>query len=206
MTRDFRAPICAALALVLATGAAPAWARSGPPVPVAAAAAPVRDEAAAKLALARRFITAMQGEQLGASLAQMSGSMIPPNENLAADQNAAIRRAMEQSMADLLPRLFDAMAPVYADIFTMEELTALVNFYESDIGRSLMTKSLEAAPRISEIANAMMPEVLHDMMDTLCKEMGCTTAQRQAIDEELAQSGLALPPARSSAKDKSKGH
>lgn len=204
MKSVFGAPAFAAL--VLACGVTPAFAGSSAVVEPAAVAAPALDADAARLALARRFVSAMQGEQMGASLGRMTVEMMPRNENLTDEQNAAIRRAMEESMADLLPRMFDAMAPVYADIFTMEELTALVDFYESDVGRSLMAKSLEAAPRISEIAEAMIPGFVHGMMDNVCKAMECTAAQRQAMDEELARSGLAKSATGEAAKGSVKGH
>ncbi|HEX8470147.1 MAG TPA: hypothetical protein VF633_03460, partial [Brevundimonas sp.] len=83
----------------------------------------VRDEAAVKLELARRFIAVMQTDQLGAMIGQMTTSMTPTKDGMSQDESDAMRRAIQRAAGEMMPRMFDAMAPIYADIFTLEELT-----------------------------------------------------------------------------------
>ena len=153
----------------------------------------VRDEDAVKLELARRFIAVMQTDQLGAMIGQMTTSMAPTKDGMSQEESDAMRRAIQRAAGEMMPRMFDAMAPIYADIFTLEELTGLLEFYESDIGRSMMRKSYAAAPRLTEAMTAMMPQLMRDMGNTMCKELSCTAQQRAQMQEAMAQAGYGTP-------------
>jgi hypothetical protein len=82
--------------------------------------------------------------------------------------------------------MFEAVAPVYADIFTLEELQALVAFYQSDVGRSMMSKSYAAAPRIATAIQGILPELMADMGDQLCNRFECTPEQRREVKAAMA--------------------
>ncbi|CAN5282260.1 hypothetical protein BH10PSE1_BH10PSE1_34730 [soil metagenome] len=157
--------------------------------PMAAAAEPMRDEAAVRLSLSRRFIAALQSDQMATMLGQMSVAFTPPAEGMTDEQQAALQRATLAAITQMTTRMFDAIAPIYADIFTLEELTGLVAFYESDIGRSMMTKSYAAAPRITEVVMGMMPEMMRGMADSRCKDLGCTAQERARMDAAIAAAG-----------------
>lgn len=172
--------------------------------PMAASAASLpRDEAQVRLDLSRRFIAALQTDQMTAMIGQVSTSLTPPRAGLTQAQTEAVDRAMVEMTEQMMSRLFDAMAPIYADIFTLEELTGLVAFYESDIGQSMMTKSYAAAPRITAVVLEMMPDIMSGIADSMCKELGCTAKQRADIDAGIAAAGFgpsAAPPAPTSHK------
>lgn len=144
-------------------------------------------EAAERLVLANKFLALMQGDQMAASMRQMMSMMTPANSNVPADERAMINEVTGEMVEIMLPRLFEAMAPVYADIFTLEELRALVAFYESDLGRSMVRKSFEASPRIAEAAMAVMPGVMSEMSDRLCDRLECTADQRRAVKAAMTQ-------------------
>lgn len=156
--------------------------------PMTAQAEPMRDEAAVRLSLSRRFIAALQSDQMATMLGQMSVAFTPPAEGLTDEQRNALQRATVNATTQMTTRLFDAMAPIYADIFTLEELTGLVAFYESEIGRSMMAKSYAAAPRITEVVMGMMPEMMQGMADSMCKDLGCTAQERAQMDAAIAAS------------------
>ena len=183
--------MCAALAgAALLAGPAVLHAEGAEPAPpVAAVPEPIRDEAAAKLRLARRFIALMQTDQMGAMISQMTTAMTPPRAGMSQAQSDAVRHAIQTATEAAMPRMFDAMAPIYADIFTMEELTGLVEFYESDIGRSMISKMYEAGPRMSEAAMSIVPDMMHDMADSMCKELGCSDEERARMDQAMAEAG-----------------
>lgn len=150
------------------------------------------NDSSKRLALSHRFIELMQAEQMGAMLGQMMVQMSPSvSEDMTeaeADEFAAV---MAEVTADMMPRLFDAMAPVYAEIFTLEELEGLVAFYESDIGQSLMRKSYESGPEIMAAVNAIMPELLVEMGDEMCDHYECTPDQRREMKASMNEAAAA---------------
>lgn len=151
-----------------------------------AATAGTNDVSAQKLALANKFIALIQGEQMGASLGQMTAMMMPRSDTMSAEQSAEFREVMAEATASMLPRMFEAIAPIYADIFTLEELQALVDFYQSDVGRSMISKSYAATPRIGAAIQAIMPELMADMGEQLCNRMQCTPDERLKMKAAMA--------------------
>ncbi|GLK47558.1 hypothetical protein GCM10017620_05310 [Brevundimonas intermedia] len=153
-----------------------------------AALAETRDDSAARLALASKFVALMQGEEMGAALAQMTTMMMPGELEGMSDEDAAkFRQVMGDMTARMMPRMFEAMAPIYADIFTLEELQGLVDFYQSDIGRSMVAKSYQAAPRLAAAIQSIMPEIMADMGNLLCDEFECTAEQRRELKSAMAE-------------------
>ncbi|MBA4807493.1 DUF2059 domain-containing protein [Brevundimonas sp.] len=153
-----------------------------------AALAEARDDGPERLALANKFISLMQGEELGAALGQMTAMMLPAElEGMSEEEAAEFREVMGEMTARMMPRMFAAMAPIYADTFTLEELQGLVDFYQSDIGRSMVTKSYQAAPRLAEAIQAIMPEIMADMGNVLCDRFECTAEQRREMKAAMAQ-------------------
>jgi len=146
-----------------------------------AALAGTRAEEAQKLALANRFITLIQGDQMGASLGQMTSALMPENHGMSPEEAARFREAMSEVTASMTARVFEAMAPIYADIFTLQELQALVDFYDSDLGRSMMQKTYAASPRMAAEMQAIMPELMADMGAQLCDRLDCTPEQRREM-------------------------
>ena len=108
-------------------------------------------------------------------------------EGMSEDEAAKFRAVMGEVTARMMPRMFEAMAPIYADIFTLEELQALVDFYQSDVGRSMVTKSYQAAPRLAEAVQAIMPEIMAEMGNVLCDEFECTAEQRRELKAAMSQ-------------------
>lgn len=153
----------------------------------ASAQTPADPDAAERLALANKFIVLMQGDQMAASLHQMMTMVVPVQDGMSAEDRQMINEVTGEMMEVMLPRMFEAMAPVYADIFTLEELRGLVAFYESDIGRSLVRKSFEAAPRIAEVVMDVMPGVMTEMADRMCDRMECNAEQRRAVKAAMTE-------------------
>jgi hypothetical protein len=154
-----------------------------------AAMAQSQDEAAYKLELTERFIAAMQMDQIGDMVAGMS-TMFLPSDDLTEDEAAGLQLMMQDIAGPMTERLFRARVPVYAETFSVEELEALVVFYESDIGRSMTRKSYEAAPRIAQAIQAVMPEIMGDMANAMCDRQGCDDEERALL---IAQLSAAYP-------------
>ncbi len=178
---------CLLLAAAILSLSSPVAAQtSGAPV----ATASTKDDAL-RLQLANRFIQLVQGDQMGEAMGQMMGMFLPSSLAGASETEVAEFRAMMVEISGrMAPRLFDAIAPVYAEIFTTEELRALVDFYESDLGRSMMQKSYAAAPRMAEVMRTVMPDVMSDMVVVICERLECSADDlRQAKARLRAQFG-----------------
>ncbi len=149
--------------------------------PMAQAAAPAAATAApdpVKVALVKRYFAAMHFNQM---MSQMMKSMAPAmmaqakqqHPEITEAQTQAVTDAMTETMDDFIPRMTDAMIPVYADLFTTEELTKLDAFYESPVGQSIMAKTPQAMQRVIPVMTQLMPDLQADMMTHLCAKIDC---------------------------------
>ena len=139
------------------------------------------DDAAHRLQLAERFIELMQVDQMGEMMQGLASSMVPPHEQ------RFLTDALSDAVGQLTPRIFEAMAPIYAEIFTLQELQDLVAFYESPTGVALVSKSYEALPQITAAVNGIMPEILNDMATNLCASLECSQEELRQMKAEIAQ-------------------
>lgn len=156
--------------------------------------ASARDQASERLDLAYRFVALMQVEDMAKAMEASFIGLFPATAGMDPEDARAVQDTMSEMMQEYMPALFKAMAPVYADIFTLEELRALVAFYESDVGRSMVRKSYEAAPRVAVVAQAVLPPILERAMDRLCDRLECSAQQRQEMKSALkGQGGQAAP-------------
>lgn len=147
--------------------------------------ASARDEASERLDLAYRFVALMQIEDMAKAMEASFEGMFPTSSSMDPEDARAVQETLSEMMQEYMPALFKAMAPVYADIFTLEELRAMVAFYESDVGRAMVRKSYEAAPRIGVVAQTVLPPVLERAMDRLCDRLECSAQQRQEMKSAL---------------------
>jgi len=147
------------------------------------------DEAARRLELAERFIALMQVDQMSEMMQGLAVGMVPPSSrDLPAREQEILTAALTEAVGQMMPRMFEAMAPVYAEIFTLQELEELVAFYESPTGLAFVTKSFEAFPQITAVMNSIMPEILNDMATNLCDSLGCTPDELRELKAEIARS------------------
>jgi len=147
----------------------------------------------ARLVLAERAVAAMQGEQMTQMVHQMTMAFPPPEfDTMSGAEQIAFEEVMAEVTETMMVRVLEGTAGVYADIFTREELEAMVSFYESDIGQSILTKTYAATPQMIELVRSMLPEMMRDMINGLCDRLGCTPSERDAaLREALASLGMA---------------
>ena len=146
------------------------------------------DDAAHRLQLAERFIELMQVDQMGEMMQGLASSMVPPSSrDLPPREQRILTDALAEAVGQMTPRIFEAMAPVYAEIFTLQELQDLVAFYESPTGVAFVSKSYEALPQITAAVNGIMPEILNDMATNLCASLECSQEELRQMKAEIAQ-------------------
>lgn len=146
----------------------------------------------ARMALAERAFQAMQADQMADQMtALMQGLPQPELQGMSGTERLAFDEVMAEVMQTTMARMVDGMTGVYADIYTHEELAALVEFYESPVGRSIMEKAPQATPHIIELMNEIMPDMMRQMVNGMCDRLECTAEERRQIHQEVfAQMGM----------------
>lgn len=130
----------------------------------------VAQENAAKLALAREVITAMQADKMfdsmSAQMKQMAMQMSRAPANATPEQKekmAALQgKIMDLSMGiakDMVAR----MAPIYAKVYSEAELNAIKAFFTSPEGQSMIAKQPQimasVMPLMQEMQRELMPKI-----------------------------------------------
>jgi hypothetical protein len=156
---------------------APAAALAQPAMP-AAAAAPAETVTPAKLALVRRYLQAIHYEKLMdamiASMLPVMAQGIAQKDHLTAAQQQMVVDVVRQEMRETItPQMMDRMAPIYAGAFSEAELQAIVAFYESPAGQSVIAKTPALAPRAADVVRSLMPQVEADVRERLCQRLHC---------------------------------
>ncbi|MEM6589564.1 MAG: DUF2059 domain-containing protein [Pseudomonadota bacterium] len=99
--------------------------------------------------MSEMFSPAAMGEQIAASL--------PPNIALNDDKKLRIGTLMSKAMNDLRPKMEELMIAGSAEVFSADELQALIDFYSSEHGASVMTKM---TPFFTNIMAQLQPEIM----------------------------------------------
>lgn len=170
MMRFLRAGL---LALVVMAMAPTAWADAA-------------SDRAERLGLANKLFSVMQGDEITEALRAMVTVMLPQESEMPTDEAARLHSAVTEATMEIMPRIFGAMAPVYADTFTTEELRFMLDFYDSETGRSIMRKTVEATPALNEAMMSVMPSLMSDMADTLCTHLECSAEERRQMKAGMA--------------------
>ena len=82
---------------------------------------------------------------------------LPSDFDITSNQKKRIGNLMAEKMAPLLPKLEQQMIKAAAEIYTVAELQALIEFHSSDLGVSILSKS-------ADFMTASMGEVQQDIM------------------------------------------
>lgn len=181
--------------LTLASGAA---AQSKPPQQPAAAVVEGQPSAR-QLELTRRYVDLMMSDQFETMIRQMidiEASMDPEARDMPEEDRRFVADLASELVTDMIPQMLDEMVPVYARTFSEAELEALIAFYDSEMGRSIINKTYASMPDATAAAMTVMPQMMEKMASRMCQHYGCTAEQLQNMREEM-QGAFAEPTARS---------
>ena len=152
-------------ATALITGALLLWC----PLPVAA------DEAS-KLAKAGELLQLTQGDQMvrmmEPMITGMAGALKP---DMPVEERARVVEAQKKMMALVADRLNaakPALAKIYTETYTEEEIDGILSFYKSPVGRAMLQK---------------MPEVMKRSAPVLVGLIGGLQSEIKKIAEEMRQ-------------------
>jgi hypothetical protein len=132
-----------------------------------------------KITLVKRYFAAIHFEQMMTGIVNqmtpaMMAQMRKTQPNMTDAEFQAATEAVTESSNDFLKKVTDASIPVYADIFTVEELTKMDEFYETPIGQSIMAKVPEASQKLMPTVMALMPDFQADVQKRLCAKIDCS--------------------------------
>ena len=132
-----------------------------------------------KIALVKRYFAAIHFEQMMSGIVNqmtpaMMAQMRKSQPNITDAEFQAATEAVSESTGDFLKKLTEASIPVYADIFTVEELTKMDEFYETPVGQSIMAKAPQATQKLMPTVIALMPEFQADIAKRMCNKIDCS--------------------------------
>ena len=127
------------------------------------------DGRAERLAVAKAYVEAsLQDIDMARVIAQMYQPIIDQIEAsgqpVSEAQKAELQAFYEAEFMEPMRGIMLAQDEIMADLFTLEEITALKEFYETSLGRSVMTKLPDVIaaqqPMIIEMVGAKIPAML----------------------------------------------
>lgn len=163
------APLALGLAIAVAGFSLPARAQDEASVATA-----VDPQAAA---LVRRYFDAIQFNKLmNGMIESMAGPMMADGP-IPEDKRDLVRTVLLESYEAIMPQMMEAYVALYAEAFTVEELEGLVGFYESPVGRALMSRTVMLTQKSGELYTQFVPILEREMMQRLCARMDCDASQ-----------------------------
>ncbi|WP_298858220.1 DUF2059 domain-containing protein [uncultured Sulfitobacter sp.] len=91
-----------------------------------------------------------------ASMSAQLAASLPPGTKMTTSQKTRIGEIMSKALGGLRPRLEEIMVASSAETFSADELKALIAFYSSEHGASVMTKM---SPFMASVMGSLAPEM-----------------------------------------------
>ena len=158
---------------------------------------------ARQIELSRRYVQLAQGEQMEDALRQMMATDPATDlSDIPAEDREFLLDLTSEILADLMPKMMEAMVPAYARTFTEEELEALVAFYDTEMGRSIIDKNFQVMPEINTAVASIMPELFQKMASRMCARYGCDP--REALAQMYEGAGMTPPSGAATAPPRTK--
>ncbi|MBF9044281.1 DUF2059 domain-containing protein [Rhodobacterales bacterium HKCCE4037] len=95
-----------------------------------------------------------------ASAAQIAATL-PPGMDLSEQQLTDLGNLLSEELTDFQPRLEVLMIEGMVETFNEEEMQAMIDFYSSDVGRSIL---VQTQPMFTNIMTQLAPEMQARMM------------------------------------------
>lgn len=146
---------------------APAVLAQQKPTPAVAKAPP----SARALDLSRRYFKAMRMDESMSNILDSLDPLMTSDDG--AEDSEVMRQSTREALDAAMPAYIERMVPVFAASYTEEELEALVAFYESPLGQSVVAKSRGMGGASSEAMKDLLPTILDDAEKRYCARMEC---------------------------------
>ncbi len=94
-----------------------------------------------------------------ASAAQFKATL-PPGFEITDDQLLRVGEVMSDVLIGLQPRMVELQKAAIADVFTEEEIQAMIDFHSTDIGARILIKT---QPMFTAVMGQLTPEIVQAM-------------------------------------------
>lgn len=139
------------------------------------------EPSAKALALTRRMVAAMHIEEtmtpmMRAMMRQQMDIMIAQQKGLTDQQKTILGSAIGETMDEVLAGgfmsdLMERLVPAYAEVYSEDELEAVVQFYESPIGQRVLRKMPQLTPAAMKVMAEITPKLQAEMTAKLTKKL-----------------------------------
>lgn len=139
---------------------------------------------ARQLELTRQYINLLMTDQLEGAIREMVGDEMANDTSapaLPAEDRRFILDLTAEMTTDMVPLMVQEMVPVYAAVFTEEELLALIAFYDNPLGRSIADKSIIVMPEANRAIMSVVPQMLEKMALRMCQHYQCTSEELEEM-------------------------
>ncbi|WP_374600055.1 DUF2059 domain-containing protein [Brevundimonas sp.] len=139
---------------------------------------------ARQLELTRQYINLLMTDQLEGAIREMVGDEMANDTSapaLPAEDRRFILDLTAEMTTDMVPLMVQEMVPVYAAVFTEEELMALIAFYDNPLGRSIADKSIIVMPEANRAIMSVVPQMLEKMALRMCQHYQCTPEELEEM-------------------------
>ncbi|MFN4286876.1 MAG: DUF2059 domain-containing protein [Brevundimonas sp.] len=130
--------------------------------------------------LSRDYVTLQFGESLRENAQLMTQQSLELMGDLSSEEGERYRRFFERNMPgmviELMTAMGDALVPIYAEVYTEEQLEALVAFYSTPMGREINQITMQTAVAQSQAMEAVLVTFFTNWYVKVCNEFGCDDA------------------------------
>ena len=138
-----------------------------------ASSAGAQQVSAKQVALAHRyFLAAHMDRTMDGTLKTMIPAMlanIPETATITAEKKQVLGEVVTEVTSGMMSKILARMEPIMAEIYSETELEAMVTFYESPIGQSMIDKSPALAAKMAPMMQSIMSEMQTDLKVKLCE-------------------------------------
>ncbi len=126
--------------------------------------------------LARDLIGLSAGPNFAKEFERAMSDQMGKMDGKEGEEAAWVRANMPPMMSRVVARVMDDMAPVYAAIYTEDELRAQIDFYRSPIGRAVAGKSLALGVALQDVQASVLESFLIEFESKYCARFECGDA------------------------------
>jgi hypothetical protein len=137
---------------------------------------------ARQMALSRRYVELMQSDQLAQTVRLMIGQQAGDlTDGMESEDREFMVELTTELTTEMMPQMLEQLVPVYARTFTETELQALVAFYDSETGRSIIDKTYTSMPEANQAMMSVLPQLMDKMAARICARYGCEPGEVESI-------------------------
>ena len=143
-----------------------------------------------RLALAQK-IYAMVGDQTMQSLTQALKTMMATSiEGRTTNDPArtqALQAALGDSLDDMMPKVLQGTARIMAQDFSAGELRAMLAFYQSPTGQTVLRRMPEITRQSMQVSLSLLPGFMLKFEGDYCGRVTCSAQEQQAFAQANAR-------------------